>query len=74
MNEELFKDLKNKRLLSTDEACRYLGIASPKTLKKVLVDTGKIKPIHIDGKHTKYDIRDLDALIENEKKTLLIAS
>ncbi len=67
MNEELFKDLKNKRLLSTDEACRYLGIASPKTLRKTLVDTGKIRPIHIDGKHTKYDIRDLDALIESEK-------
>lgn len=69
MSEDLFKDLKNKRLLNTEEAIRYLGIASPKTFKKVLVDTGKITPILIDGKNNKYDIKDLDNLIEEEKKT-----
>ena len=74
MSDDLFKDLKNKRLLNTEEAMKYLGIGSPKTFKKSLVDTGKIVPITIDGKSNRYDIKDLDSLIENEKKRHLIAS
>ena len=57
--------LKLKRLLTVKEAAEYLGI-SPKTLWE-WSRTGIIPMVKFDGKRVKYDIRDLDSLIEQNK-------
>ena len=54
-----------KRLLTSKEAAEYLGI-SPKTLW-VWSRGGLIPMVHFEGTRVKYDIRDIERVIENNK-------
>ena len=54
-----------KRLFTAKETAEYLGI-SPKTLW-VWSRSGLIPMVHFEGTRVKYDIRDIERVIENNK-------
>jgi len=56
-----------QRLLTKSQAAKYLGI-SIRTLHK-WIKRGMVNPIMIPGGHSKYDINDLDRLIQESKTT-----
>ncbi len=59
-----------KRLLNIDETMLYLGIKSKNTITK-LIKEGKLKNISLD-RNLKFDKNDLDLMIEDQKKTLIM--
>lgn len=59
-------DLK-RRLLGTKEAMEYLGIKSRQTFEK-LINSNGVKNVSFD-RFNRFDILDLDKLIEDQKKT-----
>jgi excisionase family DNA binding protein len=54
-----------RRLLKMEQACAYLD-ASEDTLQR-LVAAKKLTPVRVD-RHVRFDIRELDALVEEAKK------
>lgn len=53
-----------RRLLKMEQACEYLG-ASEDTIQR-LVAAKKLTPVRVD-RHVRFDIRELDQLIEEAK-------
>jgi excisionase family DNA binding protein len=53
-----------RRLLKMEQACEYLG-ASEDTIQR-LVAAKKLRPVRVD-RHVRFDIRELDKLIEEAK-------
>jgi excisionase family DNA binding protein len=65
MQPQTFVQQPECRLLGSEQAAAYLGVALPTLLR--LVARGIIRPVHIGIRRTLVDKRDLDRLIESGK-------
>ena len=61
-----------KRLITQKEAAEYLGI-SPKTLWE-WTERGVVPRVEIPGTKSKYDLNDLDNLIQDNKNYVIEAA
>lgn len=59
--------IEQKRVFDSNEAMEYIGVKKNKFFE--ILKEGKLKPLKGLGRNHKFDIKDLDAFIDDLKKS-----